>query len=66
MIEDGRLQQGLRVRLGGQELRLVREPGLSVKEIAYRLGFSEPAAFSRAFKRWTGRAPRAPARRQSG
>jgi AraC-like DNA-binding protein len=57
------LLDDLRRRLA---LRLVREPGLSVKAIAYRLGFSEPAAFSRAFKRWTGRAPRAAARRQSG
>ena len=57
------LLDDLRRRLA---LRLVREPGLSVKEIAYRLGFSEPAAFSRAFKRWTGRAPRAAARHHSG
>lgn len=38
-------------------LRLVRDDGLSVKEAAWRLGFSDPAAFSRAFKRWTGSNP---------
>jgi len=32
---------------------------VSVNEAAFLVGFSEPAAFSRAFKRWTGASPRA-------
>jgi AraC-like DNA-binding protein len=31
--------------------------GASIKEVAFQLGFSEPSAFSRAYKRWTGRSP---------
>lgn len=38
-------------------LRYLRDDRLSVKAASYRLGFSEPAAFSRAFKRWTGANP---------
>jgi AraC-like DNA-binding protein len=29
----------------------------SIKEVCYGLGFSEPSAFYRAFKRWTGLTP---------
>ncbi|MBA3395006.1 MAG: AraC family transcriptional regulator ligand-binding domain-containing protein [Deltaproteobacteria bacterium] len=39
--------------------------GTAIKEIAFSLGFSEPSAFSRAYKRWTGRTPKL-GRGQSG
>jgi AraC-like DNA-binding protein len=49
------LLDGVRKRLA---VRLIRE-GAAVKDAAYRLGFSDPAAFSRAYKRWTGSTPSA-------
>lgn len=33
------------------------QPGASASEAAYLLGFSEPSAFTRAFRRWTGVPP---------
>lgn len=39
-------------------LKLTAEATLSLGEIAFFLGFSEPSAFHRAFRRWTGRTPR--------
>jgi AraC-like DNA-binding protein len=37
--------------------RYLADSRLSVGEVGYLLGFSEPAAFHRAFRRWTGRTP---------
>ncbi len=43
-----------RLRLACEDLK---RPDSSIKEISDRLGFSEPSAFHRAFKRWTGQTP---------
>jgi AraC-like DNA-binding protein len=48
------LLQNTRLQLAQKYLR---HPNRSVVETAYLLGFSEPSTFSRAFKRWTGKAP---------
>lgn len=39
-------------------LGYLKDPQLSLTDIAYLLHFSEPSAFQRAFKRWTGQTPR--------
>lgn len=56
-------ERGLSFRGFVDELRqalalgYVRDPHLSLVDIAYLLGFSEQSAFQRAFKRWTGKTP---------
>ena len=39
--------------------RYITDPDISLQEISSLLGFSEPSAFSRAFRRWTGQPPSA-------
>lgn len=39
--------------------RYLRDPRLALGEVAFLLGFSEPSAFHRAFKRWSGETPAA-------
>ena len=36
----------------------LKDSTLCVSEVAYLLGYTEPSSFSRAFRRWTGDAPR--------
>jgi AraC-like DNA-binding protein len=39
-------------------LGLLARPDVSIAEVAFSLGFSDPSAFHHAFRRWTGRSPR--------
>lgn len=48
------LLEGVRRELG---LRYLEDRKLTLAEIAYLLGYSEPSPFHRAFKRWTGSTP---------
>jgi AraC-like DNA-binding protein len=74
-------ERSLRRRLAAEESVTVREvvdsvrrerarelldAGRPVKEVAFLLGFSEPSAFSRAYKRWTGAAPKGERGRAKG
>jgi AraC-like DNA-binding protein len=49
-----RLLNEARCRTACEELR---RGDLQIGELSERLGFSEPSAFTRAFKRWTGQTP---------
>jgi AraC-like DNA-binding protein len=48
------LMESTRRELG---LQYVRDPQYSFNEVAFLLGFTEPANFSRAFKRWYHKSP---------
>lgn len=37
--------------------RYLADPGFDLTDLAFLLGYSEHSAFTRAFKRWTGRSP---------
>ena len=39
-------------------IRLLTENELAINQISREVGFNEPAAFTRAFKQWTGQSPR--------
>ena len=53
--------QNLRSTLAQRHLN---DPGLSISQIAWLLGYQEVSAFTHAFKRWTGTTPRAVRARQ--
>jgi AraC-like DNA-binding protein len=55
-ISFARILEELRI---GLAKRYLSERDLSISRIAWLLGYTEVSAFSHAFRRWTGRAPRA-------
>jgi AraC-like DNA-binding protein len=56
--KHGHTLRGIVDELRRERAEALLDTGCSVKEIAFQLGFSEPSAFSRAYKRWTGKAPK--------
>ncbi|MGH7820591.1 MAG: helix-turn-helix domain-containing protein, partial [Candidatus Binatia bacterium] len=48
LVEEGRRELAL---------RFLTDPRLSATEVAFLTGFSDPSAFYRAFRRWTGTTP---------
>ncbi len=57
-IEDGtRFQDIIDEIRRGLALSYIRDTEIALGEVSFLLGFSSPAAFQRAFKRWAGVAP---------
>ncbi len=46
--------EGLRRALA---LRYLKEPGMTLADVSYHLGYSSLSSFNDAFKRWTGKSP---------
>jgi AraC-like DNA-binding protein len=49
------VREALRRDLARQYLA---DPGVSISQMAWLLGYREVSAFTHAYKRWTGRTPR--------
>jgi len=59
LTEEGVSYKGvLEEAFGTVATRLLSDSRRSIQETAHTMGFSDPTAFHRAFKRWTGRTPK--------
>ena len=58
LLDEGESYQSIKNRLRHDlALTYLSHPERSVMDIALELGFAEPSAFHRAFKKWTGASP---------
>src|SRR5262245_20347220 len=58
--EEGTTFSGVLTQLRHDLARpLLGDGQLAVAEVAFLLGYEDPSAFHRAFRRWSGRSPRA-------
>ena len=58
LSDEGQTFDGLLDELRHElSLRYLADKKIAIAEVAFLLGYSEPSAFHRAFKRWTGKTP---------
>ncbi|MCB1888215.1 MAG: AraC family transcriptional regulator [Rhodocyclaceae bacterium] len=58
LADEGQSYQGLKDALRrDQAMELLAGEGGNIHDIAHALGFAEPSAFHRAFRKWTGSSP---------
>ena len=57
LADEGTSFQAVREEVRRELARRYLTEGLPIADISFLLGFSEPSAFFRAFKRWTGETP---------
>jgi AraC-like DNA-binding protein len=59
LAEEGATYSAVLEALRGDLARqYLADPGLSISQVAWLLGYREVSAFTHAFKRWTGKTPR--------
>ena len=59
LVEEGTSFRTIRDEVRSEiAATLLGDPTISVADVAFFLGYSEPAPFHRSFKRWTGLTPR--------
>jgi AraC-like DNA-binding protein len=58
LADEGETFDGLLDELRRElAVRYLADKKIAIAEVAFLLGYSEPSAFHRAFKRWTGSTP---------